>query len=138
MTYGVMSCSKKSEVTTNPNEVKFEVALLGKNEVPETISMATGMFKGTYNKSTKILAYTLTYTGMTPNAAHFHKGASNTTGAVVINIATAAFATPLSAQTTTLNVQNEKDLLEGNWYVNVHSALYPNGEIRGQLVGLVN
>lgn len=128
-------CKKDEQpVPTDPNLVQFDVQLLGKNEVPETISLASGTFKGTYNKTTKILNYTLTYKDMTASAAHFHKGAVNSTGAIVINIATVAFTSPLSSQTAVLNTQQETDLLTGAWYVNVHSAIYQAGEIRGQLV----
>lgn len=132
----VFAACKKDEpaVVVDPNSVSFDIVLLGKNEVPETISLAEGIFKGTYNKSTKILSYTLTHKGMTATAAHFHKGAANATGAIVINIATAAFVSPLSSQTVALNTQQELDLLAGMWYVNVHSAIYTGGEIRGQLL----
>jgi CHRD domain len=128
-------CTKEQNTpVADPNLVVFDIKLLGRNEVPETISPAEGTFKGSFNKTTKIFSYTLTYTGMTATAAHFHKGAATATGPVVINIATAAFGSPLVAQTAALNLQQELDLVGGSWYVNVHSALYPNGEIRGQLV----
>jgi len=132
----VFAACKKDDpaVVADPNSVSFDIKLSGKNEVPETISVAEGTFKGTYNKSTKLFSYTLTFQGMSPTAAHFHKGASNTTGAVVINIATAVFGSPLSGQTLALSTQQEQDLLAGQWYVNVHSAIYTGGEIRGQLL----
>lgn len=128
-------CKKDEQPTpVNPNAIEFDIKLLGKNEVPETISLASGTFKATYSKATKILSYTLVYQGMTATLAHFHKGAATATGAVVINISTVAFASPLAGQTVALNAQQETDLLAGAWYVNVHSTIYPTGEIRGQLV----
>lgn len=33
-----------------------------------------------------------------------------------------------------LNAQQQSDLLAGLWYVNIHSAMFPGGEIRGQVV----
>jgi hypothetical protein len=33
----------------------------------------------------------------------------------------------------TLNAEQVTDLKAGLYYVNLHSATYPNGEIRGQL-----
>ncbi len=33
-----------------------------------------------------------------------------------------------------LNATQQTDLLNGLWYVNIHSALHPTGEIRGQVV----
>ena len=130
-----LACKKEQAAVVVPsNEVRFDLKLLARNEVPEGISLAEGRFVGVYNKTSKILSYTLSHQGLTPTAAHFHKGLATATGAIVLNIATANFASPLSAQTIALNTQQETDLLAEGWYVNVHSALYPNGEIRAQLI----
>jgi hypothetical protein len=35
---------------------------------------------------------------------------------------------------TVINDTQEADLLAGLWYVNIHSSVFPGGEIRGQVV----
>ncbi len=125
-----LSC-KNDEVASN--EVNFNITLKGTNEVPANASAATGTFVAVYNKDTKILKYTITYAGITPTAWHIHKGATTATGAVVFNFGT-TFSSPYVNQTVALTTDQETDLLAGNYYVNVHSALFAAGEIRGQLV----
>nr|WP_240731551.1 CHRD domain-containing protein [Hymenobacter radiodurans] len=66
----------------NPNVVLTAV-LNGSQEVPPTPSAATGTFSGVYNKDTNVLTYTVTYTGLTPQAGHLHRGAPGTNGPVI-------------------------------------------------------
>ncbi len=94
---------------------------------------ATGTVIGTYNKTSKILTLTVNYTGMTPTAWHIHKGAAGVAGPVVLDMGT-TFTSPYSFTTTALSTDQETDLLAGNFYVNIHSAQAPSGEIRGQIV----
>jgi hypothetical protein len=77
------------------------------------------------------LCYTLTVSGLTDvTAAHIHRGS---TGAIVV---------PLTAPTTGTSsgcVSVDKTLLQeilnnpGAFYVNVHTATFPNGQVRGDL-----
>lgn len=126
----VLSC-KNDEVASK--EVNFNITLKGTNEVPANASAATGTFVAVYNKDTKILKYTINYAGITPTAWHIHKGAATVTGAIVFNFGT-TFTSPYVNQIVAFTSDQETDLLAGNYYVNVHSALFAAGEIRGQLV----
>ncbi|MEI7585170.1 MAG: CHRD domain-containing protein [Runella sp.] len=129
-TVGVMvGCSDKGP-HTNP-EVKFEATLNGANEVPAVTSSATGRMDGTYNKDTKTLNYTITHSGLTPIAGHFHSGQSFEAGPVVFNFGT-ALTSPISG-TWTLNQQQENLLFAGLLYANLHTATNRGGEIRGQV-----
>lgn len=126
----VASC-KKDEVDSN--EVKFGATLKGSEEVPAVTTNATGTFDATYNKDTKILTYTINYTGITPTAWHIHKAAMGVTGPVVINFGQ-TFTSPFSASAAALTAEQETDLMNGMYYVNIHSSKSPSGEIRGQLL----
>ncbi len=127
----VSSCKKDEEVNTN--EVKFGATLWGGEEVPVVTTTATGTFDATYNKTTKILTYTVTYTGITPTAWHIHKGAVGVTGGVIFNFGQ-TFTSPFSAATIAMTAEQETDLMSGAYYVNIHSSKSPSGEIRGQLL----
>ncbi len=128
--FGLSSCTK-TEVT--PVNVKtINVTLSGANEVPAVTTTATGMLMGSYNTTTKVLVYSLMFSGITPTAAHFHKGAAGATGGVEFNFGTSI--TNNMTGTTTLTDAQAADLTAGNWYVNVHSAAKPGGELRGQVV----
>lgn len=124
------SC-KKDEVASS--DVAFMAMLSGSEEVPAVTTSASGMFDGVYNKDTKILTYTITYSGITPTAWHIHKAAKGVTGGVIFNFGT-TFTSPFKSATVALTAEQEADLMAGNYYVNMHSAKSPSGEIRGQLL----
>jgi hypothetical protein len=124
------SC-KKDEVDSN--EVKFGATLKGSEEVPAVTTTATGTFDATYNKDTKVLTYTINYSGITPTAWHIHREAVGVTGPVVFNFGQ-TFTSPFNAATVALTAAQETDLMNGMYYVNIHSSKFPSGEIRGQLL----
>lgn len=125
-------CAKKQVV--DPNLVTFNAVLSGFNEIPANVSSGTANFEGTYDKSTKILTFKVTYSGLTPTLWHFHKGDKTTANGGVVYSLGPNPKTPFENKTVALSALQETDLLNGNWYVNIHSALYPNGELRAQLV----
>ncbi|CAN5907671.1 CHRD domain-containing protein [soil metagenome] len=128
------SCEKE-DPAPSPEEMFSNIAITGAQEAPNPVTTnASGTFNGTFNKNTKILTYTISYSGITPTAMHFHKGAPGTAPAsnVVLPITTAP--SPISSSTPALTAEQEADLVAGNWYVNIHSQANPGGEIRGQLI----
>ena len=125
------SCDKDDDPVT-PVYPTYKATLTGAQEVPTNSSLASGTFNGTLNTDTKVLTYTLTYTGMTPISWHLHKGAVGVSGPVEINLGSASFASPFSGSAT-LTAQQETDLNAGLLYANFHSTIFPGGEIRGQV-----
>jgi CHRD domain len=109
----------------NPGgEIRGQLAL--------TQSAAQGSVTGKFNNSTKILTLQVNYLGITPTAWHIHKGAVGVAGPVVLDLGK-NFGSPFNFTTSALDAQQEADLKSGLYYVNIHSAAAPNGEIRGQL-----
>jgi hypothetical protein len=103
------------------------IKLSGAEEVPANESAATGMLNGVYDKSSKKFMYNITTTGTTATAMHLHKAAPGMNGDVVVEV-------PGMSGELTLTSDQEADLLAGNLYLNVHSAAFPGGELRGQVV----
>jgi CHRD domain len=109
----------------NPGgEIRGQLAL--------TPSAAQGSVTGKFNNSTKILTLQVNYLGITPTAWHIHKGAVGVAGPVVLDLGK-TFGSPFNFTTSALDAAQEADLKSGLYYVNIHSAAAPNGEIRGQL-----
>lgn len=120
----------KEDEETTPNKL-ITATISGSAEVPAKPSVATGEVEGTFNEDTKMLMLNITYTGFTPVAWHIHKAAAGANGGVIFNMGT-TFTSPFMFMQT-LNAEQVTDLKAGLYYVNLHSATYPNGEIRGQL-----
>ena len=128
------SCKKDSKTTTS-NTVTFTATLNGASEVPANASMGTGMANFTYDKTTYILSGTVTFTAITPVAGHIHKGAVGVAGGVIFPLVGAApLTSPVNFTFAPLDATQRADLLANMYYVNLHTAAFPDGEIRGQLM----
>jgi len=128
-----ISCSNSDDNSSPPAPVivTFNATLNGTSEVPANTSTATGSATGSYNKTTKVLTVSLTYTGITPTMGHIHVGAVGVSGPVVFPFTN--LMSPISFTSPALTVAQETDLLANNYYVNLHTDAFPAGEIRGQL-----
>src|SRR5712671_6844520 len=84
--------------------------------------------------SRKQVTCQITYSGLsgTPTAAHFHgpaqPGANAGVAVPIPNVATS----PAQGSATLTDAQ-AADLLAGRYYINIHTAANPAGEIRGQV-----
>lgn len=113
----------------NPN-VALTAVINASQEVPANPSTATGTFTGVYNKDTNVLTYTVTYTGLTPVMGHLHRGMPGMNGPVVVPFS--SLASPITG-TFAFTDADEALLLNNGFYVNLHSAAFPGGEIRGNI-----
>lgn len=113
--------------------VNFKASLDGKSEVPPNTVAATGSVTATYDTASKKLTWKGTYTGLTApaTAAHFHGPApAGKNAGVMVPISPNGPAFEGSAD---LNDAQAKALMDGELYVNIHTAAHKAGEIRGQL-----
>jgi CHRD domain len=131
----------------------WTIPLSGLNEIPANASpmVGTGLFALYTTGPRFVLTYTLTLrkipSGRTISAAHIHTGSSSVNGGVVWNLYSAsnpAFATYETVRTDGAIIRGNRifltqtqynDLLNGTnpYYINVHSNVFPGGEVRGQL-----
>src|ERR1700710_1042905 len=113
---------------------KMKATLDGKSEVPANTSAGTGALDADYDAASKKLTWKLTYTGLTgpATAAHFHGPAEAGKNAGVAIAITNATSSPVEGSAVLTDAQ-AADLVAGKYYVNVHTAANPGGEIRGQV-----
>lgn len=111
----------------------FAATLAGSQEVPPNPSTATGSGSLTVDPVTKAFTATITTTGITGTAAHIHNGAAGVSGPIIFPLTeTPSGSGKWSTSGTFTDIQLGA-LNAGNYYFNVHSAAFPNGEIRGQI-----
>ncbi len=109
----------------------FKANLKAASEVPPAQSSGQGNSMVTLDTEKKTVAWKTTFSGLSGNAtaAHFHGPAApgeNAGPAVDISGKVEEGSAPVSDDQI-------KDLQAGKWYINIHTAKYPDGEIRGQL-----
>lgn len=129
--------AQSAEVTvTVANVVQFTVELSGQQEVPAVDSAGTAQADFTVNLVTGEVTGNLTISGIAATDAHIHDNFAGANGGVLIALDQDAgdpnlFTVPAAA---TLDAAGIDRLLAGALYVNVHSAAFPPGELRGQIL----
>ena len=136
----------------------FRASLDGYHETPLSISTnGTGSFRAMLNPTTNELTYELQYSGLEGGNtlfAHVHLGQMGTTGGVMFFLCGGGgqAACPNTAATVTGTVTAANiigpagqgvapgefqeaiaAMRDGAAYANVHTTVYPSGEIRGQI-----
>ncbi|UOQ78466.1 CHRD domain-containing protein [Hymenobacter sp. 5516J-16] len=127
----LVACKKDDVTTPATDTVQLTGTLDGKQEVGPNNSTATGNMTGNYNKTTRVLTYTVTYQGVTPTMGHIHRGAAGTTGDPFLAFSNVT-TSPITG-TSTLSESDAALLLSGQTYVNLHTSAFPGGEIRGKV-----
>ncbi|MES2105338.1 MAG: CHRD domain-containing protein [Pseudomonadota bacterium] len=135
LTVALVSCAnggfmnKASSTTTTLN-----ASLTGASEVPPNASTASGSAKLVLDSATKALTVNVTTTGIAGKAAHIHQAAAGVNGGVIFPLAEAPAGSGNWSASMTLTDEQLAMLMAGGYYINVHSAALPGGEIRGQIV----
>ena len=113
---------------------KMKVTLDGKSQVPPNTSAGTGTADLDYDAASKKLSWKITYSGLSgpATAAHFHGPAAAGANAGVKVPIPNPTASPIEGSAT-LTDEQAADLTAGKYYINVHTAANPGGEIRGQV-----
>lgn len=109
----------------------FKADLKGSSEVPPTDSAATGSAEVTIDTESKKLSWTVTSSGLSgdPVAAHFHgPAAAGANADPVVDISAS-----IAKGSADVTAEQLADLQAGNWYLNIHTQKFPDGEIRGQV-----
>jgi hypothetical protein len=118
--------------------LSFKVPLTGAQQVPPVQTTGSGTADLTYDPSTRVVTWSVTYSGLSGPAtmAHFHGPAEQGKNAgVVIWLSKqgSPAESPIKGEAT-LTPEQAQQFMAGEWYVNVHTQAHPTGEIRGQVV----
>ncbi|MBO0947588.1 CHRD domain-containing protein [Fibrella forsythiae] len=136
------SCKKDDPVVTTPTTTRFTATLNGINEKPtSTTSPATGTFVGNLDEASRVLSYTVTYSGFptssTVTMGHLHRvatgDAAGVNGVGSPEIFFPSLTSPIIGTSSTLTQAKVDSMKNGFYYANIHTNNYPNGAIRGNV-----
>ena len=121
--------------TASAASVKYHADLTPGAEVPPTKSTGSGEANVTLDTATHEITWDVTFKGFSSavTAAHIHGPAAPGKNAGVLIPLGNAPTSPIHG-TKQLTQEQERQLSEGMYYVNVHTKNNPSGAIRGQLV----
>lgn len=116
----------------------FSGGLLGTNEVPpNTTTTASGGAQFVLMPDQKTIAYEIDVLGIMPTSAEMDQGVVGKTGMMLYQLAltqSGVLTQNGALGSITLGSGDLPMLMAGGTYVNVHTASYPSGEVRAQLV----
>jgi Cu/Zn superoxide dismutase len=111
--------------------------LTGAQETPAVTTSAQGVGGFTLNVTRDTLFVQAAFSGLSGpiTGVHFHEGAVGVAGPVIINLLPMLRGNRLSGYVTGVNLGPARvaRFLRGLYYINVHTAVNPGGEIRGQV-----
>lgn len=114
--------------------IVLSATLDGQKQVPPVETAGKGTAEISYDADNRQLDWTVTYGGLSgpATAAHFHGPAGPGENAAPVISFKAPLASPASGSAT-LTEEQAKELLDGKFYINIHTAAHKDGEIRGQV-----
>jgi hypothetical protein len=118
-----------------PETLLYRAALEGGQEVPAVASAGSGQAELRYSPRSQLLHWSVTHQGLSGpvTGGHIHGPAGPGQNApIVIPFSGNLNAPPIRGQLR-LTPEQADHLDSGQWYVNLHTARHPQGEIRGQL-----
>ncbi|MGE5394502.1 MAG: CHRD domain-containing protein [Candidatus Saccharibacteria bacterium] len=126
--FALSSCNKNDETVT-PAGDKYSGTFVKSADAVTT--SATGTATATFDPTTMVLTYKLTWNGLSSNASamHFHDA-----GPVIVPITGFSQSTSGTySGTATLTADQATDLAAGKIYAQIHTANNPGGEIKATL-----
>jgi hypothetical protein len=134
------SCVKDKDKDKDNVISKKGLDLSPGQENPPVASKASGKMDVSYNKMSKTLSFEVNWMNLsnTPTGAHIHGPAPRGMNAGIKYDFFSLFPKTTSGTFSNSVVVDgvrikEDSLLMGFYYVNIHSATFPGGEIRGQI-----
>lgn len=112
----------------------FAATLAGAQEVPPVASSATGQAEVDFRPALGVVRWRVSHAGLSGpvTGAHIHGPAGPGQNAPVVIPFGNLQANPITGEAR-ITPEQLGQLNSGQWYVNLHTARHPDGEIRGQL-----
>ena len=110
----------------------FSAELNGSQETPPNASPGTGIGLAVVNARDLTFSASVVSTGVADTVAHIHEAPPGVAGPVIFPLSKEAGRAVWNAQGTLTPAQLAR-MRSGGFYFNVHSATFPQGEIRGQI-----
>lgn len=126
---------RPTEPVPQPELAAFRAQLSGRNAVPANDSTAQGELVAVLNRNTGLLRWKLNFSGLSGpvRGGAFHSpGMSGEIAPPVLSLGRTVLSP--SEGRAMLTARQRADLLLGQWYVNLPTARYPDGELRGPLI----
>ena len=126
----------RTRLTATSGGVGLPVALAGETEIPAGDPVATGSATIRLRRGQAQVCYRIDVDNLASPAAaaHIHRGAEGSVGAVVVPLGTpGATGAVRGCARASRTVVRQILAARGRFYVNVHTAEFPGGAVRGQL-----
>lgn len=132
---GLLAIGACSMAPTMTDQGAMTASLSGSQEVPPSTGTGMGTMQARLNRQSGELRWTIAYSGLSGpvTAAHFHGPAKAGQNAGVQVPITGVLTSPMTGVAKLTGTQVD-ELMAGQWYVNLHTAANPNGELRGQVI----
>ncbi|MDH5649370.1 MAG: CHRD domain-containing protein [Gammaproteobacteria bacterium] len=114
--------------------MQIEVKLDGAQCTPPVNTKANGLAQLSLNKESGEISGMITLKNIDAKKAHIHYGETGKGGKVLVNLEKSDAGTFVVPDFTTLAKADVDTLLKGGMYLQVHTAQYPKGELRGQIM----
>ncbi|MBG9387019.1 CHRD domain-containing protein [Caenimonas aquaedulcis] len=132
LTLGLAGCA---QMGMGSSMQVYKATLSGAQEVPANDSKGTGTAELRVDTKNNEMTWKVSFSGLSgpATAGHIHGPApAGRNAGVLVPFAGVPNATSAEGKTS-LTPAQMAELAAGNWYVNIHTAKHPGGEIRGQL-----
>jgi hypothetical protein len=121
--------------SSSPDVEAYAATLSGREQVPPNDGPGSGTAQVEFHRRSSLVHWRVTYSGLTGPAtgAHIHGPAGPGQNAgIVVPFAVSPSGAQITGQLR-ITAEQAAQLASGHWYVNLHTARHPGGELRGQL-----
>ena len=120
----------------NADIFNFHADIEQSQEVPPSGSLGIGSATISFDDATNDLSWNITWSGLTgpATAMHFHNAPAGVNDIPVINIGNISGLNSPSIGSTVISNFLATELFAERLYINIHTASFPGGEIRGQVL----
>ena len=119
--------------STVPDNI-FSAVLTGSEEIPAVTSNAKASAAIIVDLNTRQIKATVVTADINATAVNAHEGVKGVNGSEVIAFTETSPGSSVWTAASILSAEQLEKLKTGNYYINIKSAAFPNGEIRGQIL----